>query len=364
MHIGLVIYGDLEVISGGYLYDKQLVSFWRSQGHKVSIFSLPWRSYWRHFEDNFSRQWVQQIISAKLDILVQDELNHPSLIGLNPVIKQHRNIPIVSIIHLLRCSEPHPAYKKLFYKQIESLYLNQMDGFIFNSYDTMRQVNLLTRENKPSVMAYPGRDHWSIPVTDEEIVTRSSTEDPIRILYVGNYIKRKGLRILLSELAQLSEPIWQLTAIGRRDLEPEYVNEIEAFVRNRGISEQVNLMGPIEPEKMSAHYQAHQLFIMLSLYEPFGIVYLEAMGAGLPVVASTAGAGQELIRHGQNGYLISLSNTHEIVGFVRQYHQDRRLLAQMGIQAKKHYDAHPSWAETGKKVTDFLASLVRSQNHS
>jgi hypothetical protein len=75
MKLGLVIYGSLDTLSGGYLYDRKLVEYLRSQGDIVEIISLPWRNYASHLTDNFSFK-----LSTNLDILIQDELNHPSLI--------------------------------------------------------------------------------------------------------------------------------------------------------------------------------------------------------------------------------------------------------------------------------------------
>ena len=109
MHIGLVIYGHLDMISGGYLYNRQLVNYWRKAGHRVTIFSLPWRSYWRHLGDNFAFRWLHNVLQTDLDVLIQDELNHPSLIGLNHLLRRRAPFPLVSLIHLLRSSEPHSA---------------------------------------------------------------------------------------------------------------------------------------------------------------------------------------------------------------------------------------------------------------
>ncbi len=52
MRLGLVIYGNLETISGGYLYDRKLVEHLERQGDQVEIISLPWRNYARHLGDN------------------------------------------------------------------------------------------------------------------------------------------------------------------------------------------------------------------------------------------------------------------------------------------------------------------------
>ena len=79
MRIGLVIYSSLETLSGGYLYDRQLVSALRSAGDEVEIISLPWSDYNRHILHNLRPSLMQQLQYGRFDILLQDELNHPSL---------------------------------------------------------------------------------------------------------------------------------------------------------------------------------------------------------------------------------------------------------------------------------------------
>ena len=53
MKIGFVIYGSLNTVSGGYLYDRKLVEYLHAQGDTVEIISLPWRNYGAHLMDNF-----------------------------------------------------------------------------------------------------------------------------------------------------------------------------------------------------------------------------------------------------------------------------------------------------------------------
>jgi glycosyltransferase involved in cell wall biosynthesis len=358
MHIGLVIYGDLNIVSGGYLYDRQLVNYWRANGHQVTIFALPWRNYWRHLTDNFSYSWYQKLLAASVDVLIQDELNHPSLVGLNLFLRHRAQFPLVSLVHLLRSTEPHARWANSMYWQIEHYYLRQMDGFIHNSFDTFQKVRSLCQCEKPDVIAYPGRDHWSLTITDTDIKKRAAGNGCLRILYVGNFIARKGLHVLLSALVDLEPASWHLTAIGRRDLEPGYVRQIEKTIENSGLKDQVTLIGPRPFAEMPAFFRSHQLFVMPSLYEPFGIVYLEAMGAGLPIIASTAGASRELIEPGQNGFLVTPGATEEIFEFVHKFNQDRTLLAEMGISARAFYEQHPTWAETGAKITAFLEGLT------
>ena len=96
MRIGLIIYGSLETLTGGYLYDRLLVDHLRRQGDQVDIISLPWRTYGRHLGDNFSRDLWRRLRHAPFDALLQDELNHPSLFWLNRRLRRYIRYPIVT----------------------------------------------------------------------------------------------------------------------------------------------------------------------------------------------------------------------------------------------------------------------------
>ncbi|MDK1029643.1 MAG: glycosyltransferase family 1 protein, partial [Anaerolineae bacterium] len=118
MRIGFVIYGSLDTLSGGYLYDRKLVDYLRENGDKVEIISLPWRNYAAHLADNFHFR-----LPPDLDLLIQDELNHPSLLSAN---SRPRKYPVISLVHHLRCSEQRPAWGNWLYGSIEKRYLNSV----------------------------------------------------------------------------------------------------------------------------------------------------------------------------------------------------------------------------------------------
>jgi hypothetical protein len=136
MRIGLVIYGSLTTLSGGYLYDRKLVEHLREHGNNVEIISLPRRNYLNHLEDNFSNDLIRRLSNLQCDVLLQDELNHPSLFLLNRRIKDKINYPIVSIVHHLLCCEENPSWLNRFYRLVEGHYLSSLDGFICNSQST------------------------------------------------------------------------------------------------------------------------------------------------------------------------------------------------------------------------------------
>ena len=72
MRIGLVIYGSLDTLSGGYLYDRKLVEYLRAQGDTVEVISLPWRNYAAHLTDNFHfRLPISNVIASESEAISQ-----------------------------------------------------------------------------------------------------------------------------------------------------------------------------------------------------------------------------------------------------------------------------------------------------
>jgi len=356
MRIGLVIYGSLDTLSGGYLYDRKLVEYLRDQGDEVEIVSLPWRSYPRHLLDNFSPAWRRRLAGLNVDILLQDELNHPSLVWANRAISR-APFPVVSIVHHLRASEEHPAWLLPFYRWVERRYLASVGRFVFNSHTTQKSVEtLLARPVHSSVVAYPAADHLNPPTTAEVnrlIREHSARPGPVEILFVGNLISRKGLHHLLAALARLPRQEWRLSVVGRTDVDARYTSRIRAQIGTLGLETAVTLHGRVSDAALTENLRRCHLLAVPS-YEGFGIVYLEAMAFGLPVIASTAGAAHEIVLPGVNGFLAEPADADGLAQNVARCLHDRKALVEMGQAARRVYDGHPSWAETGARIREFI----------
>jgi glycosyltransferase involved in cell wall biosynthesis len=359
MHVGLVIYGSLETISGGYLYDRILVEHLRHQGHQVVIFSLPWRTYGRHLGDNLSRALVRQLREASLDVLLQDELNHPSLFWLNRRLRDYVRYPILGIVHHLRCSEARPAWQNRVYRWVERRYLATLDGFIFNSRTTQAAVEELGGAGRPAVVAHPGGDRLRPNLTPAQIAARAWRPGPLHLLFIGNLIPRKGLHALLGGLSCLVQDSWRLEVVGDMEADPAYVRAIRRQIAEAGLTQQVTLSGSLTDAELGIRLARSHLLAVPSSYEGFGIVYLEGMGFGLPSIASTAGAAREIITHGRDGFLVSPGDAATLARHVQTLSQDRGRLFQMGLAAYQRYMAHPTWTESAKRICQFLQTCVR-----
>jgi glycosyltransferase involved in cell wall biosynthesis len=352
VRLGLVIYGSLATVSGGYLYDRLLVKHLREAGDRVDIISLPWRNYARHFTDNFSAVLTARLRAGRFDALLQDELNHPSLFLLNRAPRGR--YPILSIVHHLRSCELHPAWQNVFYRWIERQYLASVDGFIFNSATTRAAVETLVGDRRPAVVAHPGGDHLAPTVTAEQIRARALQPGPLRLLFAGNVIARKGLHTLLAALARLSKGDWRLEIVGSLDTDPAYAQAVRRQIERDDLAAYVTLHGSLADADLAAEFARAQVLVVPSSYEGFGIVYLEGMGFGLPPIATTAGAAGEIITHGENGFLVPPSDGAALADGIRLLMQDRERLSAMSLAARQRYDRHPSWQASAAKIREFI----------
>lgn len=363
MKIGLVIYGSLDTLSGGYMYDRMLVDYLRAQGDTVEIISLPWRNYAAHLTDNLTFK-----LPSGLDILIQDELNHPSLIFANG---HPHPYPIISLVHHLRCSELRPKWQNDLYRVVEKKYLQSVDGFIFNSETTKGVVNGAIEHGKPSVVAFPPTDRFGGAISEEEIEARGKPvlskvegKKELRILFLGNVIERKGLLTLLQAVRQLPVTSYQLDIVGGLTADPEYAKTIQTYITNNHLSSFVFLHGSLNNQPLIEKLKSAHVLVVPSSYEGFGIVYLEGMGFGLPAIGTTLGAASEVIEDGLTGFLIQPGDAQGLAEKLQLLSERQDLLLEMSLAARSRYQRQPKWNQTAGQIREFLLSFLKSSNRS
>lgn len=345
MKVGLVVYGPLDQVSGGYLYDRRLVEYLRAQGDHVEVISLPFRNHLVNAGKNFSADLISRFKHPSWDILLQDELCHPSLFLANAL--RAKNLSIVSIVHHLKSRE-RPG--SLGCGWMETRYLGTADAFIFNSAATAKSVEDVLGRLPPHIIAPPGKD--SLP----SIGTLSATStESLRIIFVGNVIRRKGLHLLLEALVSIQDVAWELKVIGDLTVDRRYAKSLRRKVFNRGLEKRVRFYGRLAKKELAEMMRSSDVLAVPSLYEGFGICYLEAMGQGLAVIATRNGGSGEIITDGKEGFLVA-PDIGEIAVRIRQIGRDRGLLSFMRFNALKKFDQLPCWDESCRRIRKFLTA--------
>ncbi|MEL6178225.1 MAG: glycosyltransferase family 4 protein [Myxococcota bacterium] len=353
MKVGLIIYGDLNTRSGGYLYDRRLIEHLRAAGDTVELIQLPWRSWLQHLTDNISPSLWRRILQMDLDILLQDELNHPSLVLPNTLerLQQQRQWPILSIVHHLRCCEPeHPWWARNLYEAVERAYLATVDGFIFNSHVTRSEVEARTPP-RPHVVAWPGGDRLGALAPDD-IRPRALRPGPLQLLFIGNITPRKGLHTLLDALSTLPYDLWRLHVVGSTAVAPEYMRRIRSQIAP--MRDSITVYGSLPDTDLKRLLRQSHALAVPSSYEGFGIVYMEAAAFGLPAIASTAGAAREIVQTGRSGHLIAPGDSAALAYHLEGWVHDRMMLARMGESARMRFADHPTWAQSTAQIRAFM----------
>ena len=106
--------------------------------------------------------------------------------------------------------------------------------------------------------------------------------------------------------------------------------------------------------------QSHLLAVPSS-YEGFGIVYLEAMHFGLPVIAGVAGGATEIVNHGVNGLLVPPGDATALARYLASLLPDRDLLVRLSLAALTHSASHPTWEDSAGRVREFLQAFYPLQ---
>lgn len=360
MHLGFVIYGSLNTLTGGYIYDRILVEYLQSRGHRVDIISLPLRNYGRHLLDNWSPGLRSDLVAEPYDILLQDELNHPSLFHTNRSLQKNAGLPIVAIVHQVLCRQPRNDLLNRMFQAIEKRYLESVDAMIFNSDTTRRTVETLVGGRRPSIVACPAGDRLGHLPSIDLIGSRTRENGPLRLIYVGNVLPHKGLLPLIKGLSHLADEIWHLTVVGSLTMDARYVREIKRLIAQKNLGRQIEIAGPKDGDELANLFLQSHVFVMPYSHEGFGMAYLEAMAFAMPVVGSSDGAVKEFVIPDQNGFLIELDDFESVNAHIHSLHHDRQRLFEMSYAAFQTYKERPQWRDTMESIHRFLTDLAGS----
>ncbi|WP_262178718.1 glycosyltransferase family 4 protein [Haloarcula laminariae] len=348
MRVGLTLYGDLTDRSGGFRYDRQLVAGLRRAGDTVEVVELPWRDYGRGLLDNGSRA-LRRRLDVDVDVMLQDELAHPSLVRTN----RHLSYPVVSVVHHLRASEPRPLSP--LYGAVERRYLDTVDGVVCNSTTTQSVVTDLGVDAASTVVAPPAGDRLDPDIDPTRIDSRAHA-GPLRLVFVGNIERRKGLDTLVDGLAA-ADAETELTVVGR-PVDERYAQSVRSRVHEAGLDDRVAFAGRLSDDALASTLEDGHAIAVPSRYEGFGIVYLEGMSFGLAALASRAGGASDVVTGGETGVLVDPDDPAAVAAAIETLAADRDGLAAMGRAARRRYEAQPDWDETTARVRGLLADVA------
>lgn len=184
---------------------------------------------------------------------------------------------------------------------------------------------------------------------------------PHRLLMVGRLVARKGGATALEALTRL--PDTELVVAGgppadRLDTEPE-CRRLRALAADHAVADRLVLLGGVPSTRMPALLRSADLVVCPAHYEPFGIVPLEAMACGVPVIATAVGGHLDTVADGRTGLLVPAGSGAALAAATARLLGDQRLRREFGAAGRRRVLAFYGWDRVAANTEKIYQEAVR-----
>ena len=297
------------------------------------------------------------------------------------LLKQILQAPLVVTTHSL---EPHRPWKK---DQLGDSYhatcwlektaMENADGIIAVS-ETMKQnvMDLYQIDPEKIQVIYNGVDTRFFRDTSRPDIIKSYGIDPAKpyILFVGRITQQKGIMHLISAISLLDPGVQVVLCASAPDT-GKIAQEMETRVETarQVLGRDIHWLSETIPlQDLPVLYSHADVFVCPSVYEPFGIINLEAGACGTPVVAAAVGGIPEVVVHEETGLLVPFEAQEDaepvnpetyavdLAAAVNTLLRSAEKRAQMGAAARKRIEQQFSWTSIARQTLDFYQHLIKT----
>jgi glycosyltransferase involved in cell wall biosynthesis len=140
-----------------------------------------------------------------------------------------------------------------------------------------------------------------------------------------------------------------------------HVRQVDRFVIERGLGDRVFMKDYVNDDGLASELRTAHVLAVPSVYEGFGIVYLEAMGFGVVPVGSTEGGASEVIEDGKSGFLVRPGDAARLAEVIQRLCADRELLRSRARAALRRFRQFPGWEARMKDVREWLVGFLAGE---
>lgn len=236
-------------------------------------------------------------------------------------------------------SKKMSPHKSRFWRTVVRFMLNNADSVVAQSSNTRDNA---VRYYNPSkeIKIIPLAFHP--PAKVKKIIKKQA--DEFKIVTIGRLVKRKAFDDLIKAVAAIINKNVRLYLMGDGP-EMEYLSNLAIGL---GASDRIIFLGYLTDEEKFSHIASSDLFALTSLHEGFGIVFMEAMHFGVPIVCTNHGGQTDFLENGKNGILIDVADIQACAEAIEKLRKDKKFY----LEASKNNKL---------KVKDFYAENVASR---
>ncbi|MEI9952470.1 MAG: glycosyltransferase family 4 protein [Pseudomonadota bacterium] len=339
LRVAWVVYGSLDQVSGGYIYDRLVVEHLRALGDRVTIVSL---------EPNAAS--LPALARDEYDVVLGDELCFREL---GPLFRAApAGLRRVLLIHHLTAWEHAPGAKRDELLALEQSAIDAADACIVTSRVTADRLQR-ERLTRGVLVAEPGADRFERPASARQESGRAR----VRLLFVGNVLPRKRVLELAQAFAELASEDAELVLVGA-ELSPDYAREVRGLIARAGVTARVHWLGSLDAAGVAEQLSLADVLVLPSALEGYGMVLSEALWSAVPIIAARVGAAEELVQRTSAGRLYEPEDASGLGALLGRFVADRALRSKLRRAAWLAAEQLPRWRDTALTVR---AMLVKSR---
>jgi D-inositol-3-phosphate glycosyltransferase len=284
--------------------------------------------------------------------------------------------PIVQMFHTLAAMKnrvartPEESASELRLES-EVRLLNEADRIVAATQAEMAQLQWLYRADTERITVVPpGVDttrFYPIP-KDEAVEFIGTPAKQCMLLYVGRIEPLKGIDTLMESMAIMKKkgfldifPVCLAIIGGDPDVSDEQMSaemeRLQGIRESLGLDDMIMFLGRQDQDTLQYYYSAAEVVVVPSHYESFGMVALESMACGTPVVASETGGLAFLVKDGETGFHVPAADPDALAGRLIELMEDSELREKLGKQASEYAKGF-TWSIVVDQILELYASVL------
>jgi len=329
--------------------------------HRVDSYRSPtpdFASWTFTMNSNLQRYAAELLASGEKPEIIHahDWLVAEAAIGLKHMFR----IPMVATIHSTeygRRDGIHTAYQRMIHETEVWLTREAWRIICCSNYMASR-VNTVLGTPRENIVTIPnGVDvgKFAQPFDKEAFRRKYAAPSEKLILYVGRMVHEKGPSVLVEAAYRVLRSIdAKFILVGDGYLKDPLARK----VWSDGLGNKFHFTGFLDDPEVKLLYRTADVCVVPSLYEPFGIVCLEAMAAGTPVVVSDVGGLSEIIQHDRNGVTVYPGASNSLAWGILRVLTDKAFADRMALEALKDVKDLYSWDAIARRTQEFYEDVL------
>lgn len=198
-----------------------------------------------------------------------------------------------------------------------------------------------------------------ISESDDKIKDRLGIHEEKMILFVGRFDHVKGGSYIIEAFSMLLREKWdvKLVLVGGGPLQRRF----ESYVRKTHLRNSVTFARGLSEEELAQLYRVCHVFVLPALIEGFGIVLLEGMSSGKPCIASMSGGPEEIVEHGETGFLVPPADSRALYEKLLLLLEDEDLSSRLGKNARRIIEEKYTWSRIARKTIGVYEDVQRNR---